>query len=135
MTDADKCPPEMSEMTDTDRELLELAAKAAGMHVLPENWPRDQDGWFYCLHHGRPAMHFRNAKNPHARSEPWSPPTDDGDAFRLMVALRFVVNVTDRRVYAGDADGNGVTLDIGRDPCAATRRAIFRAAAEIGRML
>jgi len=57
----------------------------------------------------------------------WNPLTDDGDALRLAVKLR--INVEPVYVWHGPWT-NGGTLE---DPYAATRRAITRAAAEIGR--
>ena len=53
---------------------------------------------------------------------------DDGDALRLAVKLRL-------RVRDGEAqDGHDIyAAEDGDDPYAATRRAIVRAAAEIGR--
>ena len=107
-------------MTDTtDRELLELAAKAGGVELgywCPNN------GAFWC-------------------GEYWNPLVDDGDAFRLAVKLRMVVD-TD---YNGGANAGSAAVDFGEpeygyqegqgkpDPYAATRRAVVRAAAEIGK--
>ena len=90
----------------SDRELLELAAKAAGIDV---RWYQGD-----CL---------RVADKCNGFAGKWNPLTDDGDALRLAVKL-------------GDRDGQ-VTFLIDTkhdgDPYAATRRAIVRAAAEIGR--
>ena len=124
----------------TDRELLERAAKAAGMYVLPEPWP-EVDGWFFCLQHEKPALHFRKVGNLHAYFAPWTPLTDDGDALRLAIKLRITIT------YRGNA-ADCFTLperpekswphwtqpwgrDAG-DDTAATRHAIVRAAAEVG---
>ncbi len=55
----------------------------------------------------------------------WNPLTDDGDALRLAVAM-------------GNNDGRVCLLieaASGHDPCASARRAIVRAAAEIGRAM
>jgi len=96
----------------TDRELLEFAAKAAGI-VL--EW--QDDGWAHCLDTGRE----------------WNPLTDDGDALRLAVKLRMNVHLDSNMV---DVDPDGISWfseAYGDDPYAATRRAIVRAAAEIGR--
>ena len=94
----------------TDRELLELAAKAAGLS--------HPDGWDWI-------------RNPLGYS--WNPLTDDGDAFRLMVELRlsalFPTEIGRDRVHV---KGLIETL---HDPLAATRLAIVRAAAEIGRSM
>jgi hypothetical protein len=88
----------------TDRELLELAAKAAGMEVIHD--AADRGLWI------------------HGVEDEWNPITDDGDALRLAVKLgmfmRQLVREIPRSEYVAD-------------PYAATRRAITRAAAEIGR--
>jgi hypothetical protein len=84
----------------TDRELLELAAKAAGYWAAEFNCPA-------------------NLPRPD-----WNPLTDDGDALRLAVKLNLWEAVCDGYQHADSSDS---------DPYAATRRAIVRAAAEIGR--
>jgi hypothetical protein len=89
----------------TDRELLEAAARAAGLTVLRSRL--DDPLWRDLLIDMRPQF-------PQASG--WNPLTDDGDALRLAVRL-------------GIADlGNFYDGDEG-DPYAATRRAIVRAAA------
>jgi hypothetical protein len=108
-----------------DRELLELAAKAAG---LPHQWcdawntmakPRPDGGFFF--------------------DKVWNPLTDDGDALRLAVKLSLDVlqnpmgQTTCCIVMGDDAQECEVLEDYNGDPYAATRRAIVRAAAEIGR--
>lgn len=108
----------------TDRELLELAAKAAGIDVVPYTWNKGT-GWD---HEG-----FTVAG---AGPDEWNPREDDGDAFRLAATLGMsieqnhigsavMVNNTSREKY----------VDHGGDPCAATRFAVTRAAAEIGRAM
>lgn len=65
----------------------------------------------------------------------WNPLTDDGDALRLAVKLRmqpFIGLHTTCIVQTGDFIFTEVHND---DPYAATRRAIVRAAAEIGKAL
>lgn len=90
----------------SDRELLELAAKAA---YLAHDWPAPdyEIQWsgegLYCSGMGKWKL--------------WNPLTDDGDALRLAVRLSLKV---DCNVYSNN-------------PYAATRRAIVLAAAEIGR--
>ena len=98
----------------TDRELLELAAKAAGYVVVS----RCDDGRLGIEGLGRW----------------WHPLTDDGDALRLAVKLHFSVKNTDIRTSVLGHDLIAVTEAHG-DPYAATRRAIVRAAAEIGKEL
>lgn len=116
----------------TDRELLEAAAKAAGIGIEPctcsdPRWP------------------FRTSKA--GRSGHWNPLEDDGDALRLAVELRLELHIWDDGELASAAK----TMPDGGDPpsedgslwssadahasgglAAATRRAIVRAAAEIG---
>ena len=57
-----------------DRELLESAAKAAGIV-----WDRDSEIWY---------------GEPFVRHD-WNPLTDDGDALRLAVKLRMTVDCED----------------------------------------
>ena len=89
----------------TDRELLELAAKAAGI---------------FDLRFDNNCVAYRNV---HIE---WNPLTDDGDAFRLAVkCLPFHTLQYSREDYD----------HCQQDPYAATRRAIVRAASEIGKNL
>lgn len=105
----------------TDRELLELAAKAAGIDVA--YWVSNPGGEFFVLADDGPE---------------WNPLTDDGDALRLAVRLDFAVCV-DRQSGNVRIDGpypqaiELVNEPIVDDPYAATRRAIVRAAASIGK--
>jgi hypothetical protein len=63
----------------------------------------------------------------------WNPLEDDGDAFRLAVDLKLLISVSDWSSKATD----GLTVEsfepATADRRADTRRAIVRAAAEIGR--
>ncbi len=86
----------------TDKELLELAAKAAGMPVI------DSGG-----------LGLRISSDGCKAGYMWNPLTDDGDALRLAVKLGLTISPT----------GN---LDF-VFACVSTRRAIVRAAAEIGK--
>ncbi len=103
----------------TDRELLELAAKAAGIELV---WYGDTDP--FCF-----AETFAGIK--------WNPLTDDADALRLAVNLGIIIEYR-REVPACFAYHYALHLEVmepnaSLDPYAATRRAIVRAAAEIGR--
>ena len=104
----------------TDKELLELAANAAGGFVYVENM-----GWIEQDEHGN-------------RGAWWNPFGDDGDALRLAVKLEIDVMFWLGFVSA-DVPEQEQTLQeeysIHDDPYAATRRAIVRAAAEIGRAM
>lgn len=105
---------------ETDCELLELAAKAA---ELPEC------GWM-----GPSFMYVKDNT-----FTDWNPLTDDGDALRLMVRLKIDVcwnnNEGPWEVNAWPRKGMGSNEDPSKDPDTATRRAITRAAAEIGRAM
>jgi len=99
----------------TDRELLEAAAKAAGIAI-------EFYGEMPWLASGK---------------RPWNPLTDDGDALRLAVKLGIGIL---HRASGIEAHAFGSHLIICNEECAegldynaATRRAIVRAAAEIGR--
>jgi hypothetical protein len=109
----------------TDREMLELAAKAAGIHAL-----RSPDGVLRNCTGLHPAMNMLAAP-------PWNPLTDDSDALRLAVKLKIAVDAwvseTCTVVFFHGGRGRIVERHYGDDPYAATRRAIVRAAAEIGR--
>lgn len=97
----------------TDRELLEAAAKAAGIFDLRF----DNKGVAY--------------RNVHIE---WNPLTDDGDALRLAVKLGLTINPYKRGIFVSrDEDEPVITEEWADDPYAATRRAIVRAAAEIGK--
>lgn len=100
-----------------DRTLLELAAKATGdFYQHPANKIPD----------GLPVMFYLNDK-------PWSPLADDGDALRLAVKLKLLVDICKDQTEAGNSDcPYQCELHI-EDSYAATRRAIVRAAAEIGK--
>lgn len=103
-----------------DRELLELAANAAGMDIDPARY---DDAWGFAL----------------KRTQIWwNPLTDDGDALRTAVKLHMcVTSFTDEQMvgFVVGKDGRNVHEAPGIDPYAATRRAIVRAAAEIGRQM
>lgn len=106
-----------------DRELLELAAKAAGYEI------RVEESWQPHLY--PPFFHLESESG-----RLWNPITDDGDALRLAVKLRMELSVISDRVSAQASSPRSspwVSEDIDGDPFAATRRAIVRAAAEIGK--
>ena len=101
----------------TDRELLELAAKAAGIELVWRN--------------------FSNVPNLFkglSSDEIWNPLTDDGDALRLAVTCGLVVDCS--RPSAGEPfKRHAIWLDETMSNAELTRRAIVRAAAEIGKGL
>ena len=67
-------------------------------------------------------------------SQAWNPLTDDGDALRLVVKLKLDIEIysTSTHVY-DDTSEKSFEEEHNGDPYAATRRAIVRAAAEIGK--
>ena len=98
----------------TDRELLELAAKAAGIE------------WYgYCGDDKTEVHYFDIGPDEVVK---WNPLTNDGDAFRLAVELCISIRYLRRPgvVIAGSAVGIGYA----DDRAAATRRSIVRAAAK-----
>jgi hypothetical protein len=100
----------------TDRELLERAAKAAGMSPI------------LCYESARNCLRIGDRK----KYRLWRPLTDDGDAFRLGVLRGITVDVHLERVRAyADELPKSVEEFFGTDPYAATRRAIVRAAAAL----
>ena len=118
----------------TDRELLELAANAADIRYFDIT----EEG---IVEYGaNTASGFRY----------WNPLIDDGDALRLAVSLRFTIKVFAERSYEGGFDYPGfveiwadddsddhITTEYvtGSDYDSTTRRAIVRAAAEIGKVI
>lgn len=109
----------------TDRELLELAAKAAGIALKPmqiNNVTEQGDDRFIGY-----------ITDPEQWGRGWfNPITDDGDALRLAVKLEIDVCFGANYVIARGSV-QIPTVNNANDPYAATRRAIVRAAAEIGK--
>lgn len=109
-----------------DRELLELAAKAAGKYGLRyvDNEPIQGS--------------YRTGLWCDFEDQCWNPLTDNGDAFRLAVKLKMDIRPSEEiqaiNIWSYFLDRwIGEFYDGDNDPYAATRRAIVRAAAEIGR--
>lgn len=115
----------------SDRELLEMAAKAASISGrFIEQLPEDGYPTYRCFIGSSGSQHNQ-----------WNPLDDDGDALRLAVALGLVVDsynfrsITGSRLGAGHNDWAYSDCEEECDEYAATRRAIVRAAAEIGRAM
>lgn len=121
----------------TDRELLDLAAKAAGIE------------WFGYA--GDDECECRYFDIGDDQVIEWNPLTDDGDALRLAVKLGLACS-PGKLVFTNDDDLMAAWADLDvmygtdayqqvewskskGDPYAATRRAIVRAAAEIWRAM
>lgn len=140
----------------TDRELLELAAKAAGI----KGWQSKHGYWNMTNAAGEHVVCCNGWArfNPDTGAEQsptfsdavaemnWNPLVDDGDALRLAIKLGVLLDVryTDqamqrhnRVTYWIDPE-HGLPMrfdDCGADLATATRRAIVRAAAEIGKTI
>lgn len=97
-----------------DRELLEKAAKAAGLRI--HRW------WFDV------AVLYDQTKREEGAT--WNPLTHDGDALRLAVRLRITPHI-DNNLTDAESDVGFATEPHHGDPYAATRRAIVRAAAAL----
>ena len=124
----------------TDRELLELAAKAVGIRIekSPFNGGGHGNDGFDIM--GSVVLDWHNGTT-------WNPLADDGDALRLAVKLKLAIFPPegDDGDFAVASVPEGVLDDFGEtwfqenvkdgDKLAATRRAIVCAAAEIGRAI
>ena len=108
----------------TDRELLELAATAISLKIgfLPLGGDR-----FSVMY-----------QEPSGAMKVWNPLHDDGDALRLAVTLGLGISIpiADKRTdVISFSDCMISAIEHHGDPYAATRRAITRAAAEIGKAM
>lgn len=110
-------------MNTTDRELLEQAAKAAG--IVESKGPM-HSGLGILIDKAKPTAWSADCRV-------WNPLADDGDALRLAVKLYIEIRPS-AMVATAAASGAWEEEPHNGDPYAATRRAIVRAAAEIGRM-
>ena len=113
-----------------DRELLDLAAKAAGF--IDDATDQSEA---YGLHRGEDGVFYTTDSDGWRE---WNPITDDGDALRLAAALDMLVSAHRRSVYAQTLNGetpSAYASQGGQDQMANIRRAIVRAAAEIGRSM
>ena len=115
----------------TDKELLELAAKAAGYKkYINHHLGRDS----FVTYDEEYYSEIKGCRVTGEKTLDWSPLQDDGDAFRLAVHLELTIHQWPGEVCVCNLDGtiNESVARVG-DIYAATRRAIVRAAAEIGR--
>lgn len=105
----------------SDRELLELAAKAAQIRL---EWLED-----YCFIPDDdpeidPMWRLING---------WNPLEDDGDALRLAAKLSLSMQISPCLVRVWWGHLKEVKLEVMSDRAASTRHAIVQAAAEIGK--
>ena len=113
----------------TDRELLELAAKAAG-YTLKWGGVHNIGGCEVdCTD-----LSYVVSGQPDEADWFWCPLTDDGGALRLAVKLGIHITNSLSEAWASTEKVTAIQIfDQDTDPYAATRRAIVRAAAEIGK--
>lgn len=99
-------------MIESDKELLELAAKAIGL-TLRRNYWGGQDA-----------------------NQPWNPLMNDDDALRLAVDLEIAINPYAGKVVTWSEANNMAGVEKWEsddEACTAVRRAITRAAAKIAK--
>lgn len=109
-----------------DKELLWWAARAAGLN-LSEEWDCAADGRGIIIGRGDGDL------------RPWNPLVDDGEAFRLSVVLQISLM---SNIIRYEASTIALTLAgifikecmLSKSADVAARRAIVRAAAELGRL-
>lgn len=107
----------------TDRELLELAAKAIGVKAVCGRACGGIEGRL---------RHPMGAGLLCMNDLYWNPFADDGDALRLAVKLGLQLDMRDPETRAFGAPTGRIDVHHRTDPYAATRRAIVGAAAAIG---
>jgi hypothetical protein len=108
----------------TDREMLELAAKAAGIRGCYASLDEFPD-WMTA--HDGEGVYYTS-------SQAWNPLTDDGDALRLAIDLGLSMRVLEKCVFVELRLSQYSALETyGDDPYDTTRRAIVSVAAEIGK--
>ena len=122
----------------TDREYLELAAKAAGMKIYEstDGTIQNRPVWVFRAGGGMGTMPYE---------EQWNPLREDAQALRLAVKLGLLISHSAYKPGENAYGFIGIAWYGQRvefkpekftdDPYAATRRAIVRAAAEIGRSM
>ena len=124
----------------SDRELLELAAKAAGIEYIPGECEKSKESE---LRFGFWLKFPDGYEVPEGVRRRWNPLTDDGDALRLAVKLCIDVShdaigmksfVYARTVFNDETHiGLSEIFDDESERLDRTRRAITRAAAQIGK--
>ena len=115
---------------DSDRELLEWAAKAAG-YTTNHPWNAER----LTMNPPVDALVVQDANG--LVHTAWNPLDDSGAAMNLAVDLDFDIELTEDAAWAGGINSQNHQLYEWHRNCkyAATRRAIVRAAAEIGKAM
>lgn len=121
-------------MTDEQkREMLEMAAKAAGLQLTWGEKYKIGDDEVDCTD-----LPYALGGSPDVAPAYWDPTEDDGDEARLEARLRMTVQWFDTLVFVGPERGthcSALYADFNGDMQAARRWAGTRAAAEIGRQM
>lgn len=107
-------------MNNTDKQMLELAAKSAGILFNPT---ANVKGGLLCAHECDQGKTFI-----------WNPLTDDGDALRLAVKMAQLTSFCRFMRLFIKAFRTEEHFSV-NDGCLPTRRAIVRAAADAGKYL
>ena len=124
-------------MTDDDRNLVERAARAAGI-PLEFRVLKWSDGSEYPCYEDKDSVCVTPIYTPVIK---WNPLQDDGDALRLSVAMGMNLYINDKYCIAeilSDSESPPIHQNEYCDSetkNAATRRAIVRAAEEIGKAM
>lgn len=115
-----------------DRELLEWAAKAAGMLVLLDGakWPKEKVGWFFNQVGGNPPALYDRA----SLVAMWAPLTDDGDLLRLARAAKINIDYDDCCAWRRGA-GGPLYQEFWGGECGDEAHAILAVAAAIGKAM
>lgn len=108
----------------TDREMMELAAKAAGIGLKRSRLDDPMCKDFLLVMRA----HDENGIG-------WNPLTDDGDAQRLGIRLMMDIRHTSDEVAVVGYNGQWFHEPVTDDRGPATRRAIVRAAASYGKVM
>lgn len=105
----------------TDRELLELAARAAGLPFSKGGLNAER----LTMDPPNPGLWIRGGNSC------WNPLLDDGDALRIAVRLRLKIVHTESAAFCSRRGKVLAFEDHGPDAHRATRRVIVRAAAAL----
>lgn len=116
-------------MSEEDRDLMRLAAKAIGVQIEFLSHANGLES--VVAEHEDPSKHITDGYM-------WNPLEDDGDALRLAVKLEMEMYTGslpdgDAEQYVSSIPGEYMCERHRGDAMRATRRAIVRAAAEIGK--
>jgi hypothetical protein len=116
-------------MNKSDRELLELAAKAGG---IDGNYVENFGSGDYYYQGNTDGIYYEYPSGGHTI---WNPLLDGGDALRLVVKLGIKLEFVNgfAVAYSGSVCAKQHTERFGTDENAAVRRVIVRAASGVGR--